>query len=257
MRVANMRKGVSQQLSEWSHARYLSLDGQIENLQQQGRLQEAFELAQNTLKLALQEGEDAYPGADYDIAMCFFNVGRIMTRGGAAQAAIEPTMEAQQRFGKLAEGGNEHAAQMLSASYIELADCFTDLGRYKEAEENYKKAILLYEKAGRIRSVAVGKGQLGTLFMLQEKYKEAIDLNKEAQRIFEELGDKATVAGTYHQIGRTYEEMGQYSPAEDAYRKSLAIRVQMGNRSGEASSLGQLGNLLDKQGKTEDSITFT
>ena len=100
MRVANMRKGVSQQLSEWSHARYLSLSGQIENLQQQGRLQDAFELAQNTLRLALQEGEDAYPGADYDIANCFFRVGRIMRLGGAAQAAIEPIMEAQTAFWK-------------------------------------------------------------------------------------------------------------------------------------------------------------
>ncbi|MEM6633262.1 MAG: tetratricopeptide repeat protein, partial [Bacteroidota bacterium] len=256
MRVANMRQAVSQHLPEWSHARFLSLGGQMESLQQQGRLQEAFELAQKTLKLALQGGEDAYPEADCDIAMCFYRVGRIMHSGGAAQAAIEPLDKAQQRFGKLAEEGNESAAYMLSISYTGLADCFTDLGRYKEAEENYKKAILLNEQAGRVRSVAVGKGQLGTLFLRQDNYGEAIDLYKEAQRIFEEIGDRQEVAVAYHQMGMTYEKMGQVNPAEDAYRKSLAIMVQIGNQSGEASTLNQLGILLDRQGKTEDSITF-
>ena len=100
-------------------------------------------------------------------------------------------------------------------------------------------------KAGRVRDVAVGKGQLGTLFMYQEKYKESIESHKEAQRIFEELGDDKSVAIAYHQIGMTYEEMGQYSPAEDAYRKSLAIRVQIGKSIGGGEFFKSTGNSFE------------
>ena len=256
LRVENIRKGVSQNISKWSSARYLSLAGQIESLEQQGRLQDAFELAQNTLKLALEEGEGAYQGADYDTAMCFFRVGSIMDFGGASQAAIEPLVEAQRRFGKLAEEGSSDAERALSLTFTRLGNCFTDLGQYDRAEGYYNRAILLHETEGRKRDVAVGKGQLGTLLMLQEKYEEALKSHQEAQRVFEDLGDIRSAATAYHQIGRVLEEMGRYRSAEESYRKSLAIKVQIRNRSGEASSLGQLGILSNKQGKWEESNAF-
>ena len=52
-----------------------------------------------------------------------------------------------------------------------------------------------------IRDVAVSKGKLGTVRMLQQRYAEALEIYDEARDIFESLGEPGSVATTWHQIG--------------------------------------------------------
>jgi tetratricopeptide (TPR) repeat protein len=104
--------------------------------------------------------------------------------------------------------------------------------------------------------VAVAKGQLGSVLMLQKRYAEALAAYEEARQTFETLGEPLTVATIWHQIGLVHRQARHHEQAERAYRQSLAIEVQQRNATGEASTLNELGNLYDSMGRPEEAVRF-
>ena len=119
---------------------------------------------------------------------------------------------------------------MASACLTERGDCLTALGRLDAAasacEEGNRSAEALNDR----RSVAAGKGQLGTVRMLQKRYAEAVEAFTSARETFAALGEPRSVATAWHQLGMVHEVGGQYEAAEHAYQSSLRINVQEGDR---------------------------
>jgi len=131
------------------------------------------------------------------------------------------------------------------------------LGRLDEAVAAYEAGIRRFQKLGDDQGVAIAKGQLGTVRMLQRRYHEALKTYEEARERFTRLGQLGSVAVTWHLTGVVYGEAAQPEAAEDAYRKSLAIEVRLGDVAGQASTLGQLGLLYDDElGRTEEAVAF-
>jgi tetratricopeptide (TPR) repeat protein len=239
---------------EWSRARFQAESAKIDRLLEGGQFPAAYEVAQQLLKRCMEAGEAAYPMAGYDIAMAQAKLGRVLRMGGAAEAALVPLSEAQRRFQALADAGDSDAPGMAAKVINETADCLTDLGRLDEAVAAYHESIRRKEQLNDRRAVAVGKGQLGTVRMLQQHYQEALEAYTEAPAIFESLGEPGSVAVIWHQIGMVHLDAGQFEQAEFAYRQSLAIKVREKNSAGEASTLGELGNLYDTMGRLEEAV---
>ena len=242
------------QQGEWSPARFNAESAKIDRLLETGQLPAAYQAAQGLLERALAAGEAAYPGAGYDIAVAHFRLGRVLKKGGAAEAALAPLGEAQRRFQALANAGDADAARMASAAITETADCLADLGRLDEAAAAYQEAIRRFEQLDDRRSVAVGKGNLGTVRLRQGRYQEALEAYTEARASFESLGEPGGIATVWHQIGMAHRRAGQFDAAESAYRQSLAIEVREKNLAGEASSLLELGNLYNAMGRLEEAV---
>ncbi len=261
-RVVAVRGHAAKQLEDsegiggWSHARFEAERARIERLLDSGDMQAAYTAAQQFVQNCLNAGEQAYVNADYDIAVAHFLLGRVLEMGGAAEAALSPLAEAQKRFQQLADAGNTSAAGMASTAITESGDCLRNLGRLEEAVTAYGEAIKLDEKRGADRDVAVGKGQLGTVRMLQKKYDAALQAHAEARDLFENLGEPGSVATAWHQIGMVHKRAGQYDRAESAYRQSLAIKVARKNREGEAGSLFELGSLYIDMRRLEEAVIF-
>jgi tetratricopeptide (TPR) repeat protein len=256
--VAAIREGEAKKLgdADWSHTRFESSRMQIERLLGRVNLTQALKEAQALRDRCLQAGEGAYSESAYDTAVAHFLIGRVLSMGGAAEAALQPINEAHRRFQRLADQGNTSAARMASASLTEKGDCLLDLGRLEEAAAAYEEGIESAEKLKDERGAAVGKGQLGTVRMQQGRFDEALEAYEEAMTIFEKLGEPASVAVIWHQMGMVHEETHRFEAAEQAYRKALAIEVQQNNPAGEGSSLTQLGNLYYKMNRLEDAAIF-
>jgi len=254
MQATRVREQAAQDLLEWSHARYLTESANIDRMLERGDLPSAYEAAQQLLQRCLTAGEDSYQDAEYDIAMAHFRLGRVLKKGGAAEAALSLLTEAQQRFQALADAGDIAAERMASGAITENADCLSDLGRWDEAAAAYEEAIRRFEKLDDRRWIAVNKGQLGTVCMLQGRYAEALESYAEARVIFESLGEPKSVAAIWHQIGMVHKNAKQFEQAERANRQSLAIKVQQRDLAGEASSLNELGNLYDAMGRLEEAV---
>lgn len=251
-RAVALRIRAAERVPEWGRARFESERLLTQRLLDQGQLQAAFEKAKALLEKAKTAGEEAYRGADYDLAGAHFLLGRVLKMAGHADPALALNAEAQQRFEALGEDGEHMAAVTL----IEQADCLRALGRLEEAAEKCKERIKRGEKSANIRGVVVGKVQLATVRMLQGKYPEAVAGFEEARDIFEQLGEPASVATAWHQLGMVHQEAGQYDAAESAYRHALTIDTRTSNRAGQASTLTMLGNLYDDMGRPEAAVNF-
>ncbi|HNN85716.1 MAG TPA: CHAT domain-containing protein, partial [Accumulibacter sp.] len=176
-RVAQARDAASRALGEaaWGHAQFAAERTRIEQSLAAGRVEAALAAAQRLHARALAAGEAAYADADYDLAMACAVVGRTLQRAGNAGAALSPLAEAQRRFTAVeAREPGCGAAHMATVCITEQADCLRDLGRLDEAAQAYEQAIALAEQAHAERQVAVGKGQLGTVRLLQRRFPEAL-----------------------------------------------------------------------------------
>ena len=230
----------------WNHARFAASQTRIEQLLGGGQVLEAFEATQQLLQRARTAGEQAYPGADYDLAAACILRARVLQMAGSSEQALPLLDEARHRFETVAKEGASKAAEgMTSICFAEEGDCLQSLGRYDEAAAAYIENIHRAEQLNDARQVAVGKGQLGTVRLQQRRHPEALAAFAEARERFKQLDEPGTVAASWHQTGRVYQQAGQPEAAEDAYRKSFAIKVRLGNVAGQASTLNELGNLYD------------
>jgi tetratricopeptide (TPR) repeat protein len=258
-RVARVREAAAAALGEgWSHARFEASRTRIEQLLEAGQLREALSGAQQLLQQAQAAGEAAYADADYDLAMAFWLRGRVLEGAGGAQQALPLLQEAGRRFEAIANANDNKAAEgMASACITKQGDCLRDLGRYDAAAAAYEEAIRKDKQLEALRDVAVGKGQLATVRLQQQRYAEALEAYQEARDTFSRLNEPGSVAIVWHQIGMVHAEAGQPEAAEEAYNQSLAIEVRLGNQAGQADTLGQLGNLYgDVLQRQEEAVAF-
>ncbi|UJS24420.1 tetratricopeptide repeat protein [Thiothrix winogradskyi] len=257
-RLSEWRKLIAELGDTWNHARFENERMNIELLLQQGDLQTAFQAAQSLLQQCQQAGEQAYADADadadadYDLAMAHILLGRVLKTSGAATQALPYLQEAQRHFEALGESG----VRMASVALTEQGNCLLALGQLDAAAAAYEEGIKRSEKLEDIRGVAVGKGRLATIRMLQKRYADALQGNQQALALFQQLDEPGAVATVWHQIGITHKNTGDFAQAEQAYRQSLSIESQQGNKAGEASSLGELGNLYNDWNRPEQAVSF-
>ena len=254
--AVKIRRKASATLGVWSRGQFENKRLDIERLLQQGDIQSAYQQAEALLKLALQAGASAYPGADYDIALAYLRLGRVLRMGGNAEAALKTLQQALLGFQALADNGDQDAALMVSATLTELGDCLRAMGRLEAAVALYQQGIQLSEKLDDQRGVAVKKIQLATVRLLQKDYAAALAAYAEAKDLFSLLNEPQSVATAWHQTGMVYKRMQDYEQAEQSYRESLKIKSKLGNKAGVAGSLGELGSLYNDWGKLEQAVVF-
>ncbi|MBV9786777.1 MAG: CHAT domain-containing protein, partial [Chloroflexi bacterium] len=148
-----VRQAAAQHLGEWNHAQFQTEDATFDRLLERGDLQGAYSIAQHLLQRCLSAGETAYNGAAYDLAVAYFNLGRVLNSIGAAEAAIQPFAEAQHRFQKMADMGNRSAELMAVNAIAESGQSWAELGRLDEAAAAFEEAIKRNEKQNAIRNV--------------------------------------------------------------------------------------------------------
>lgn len=258
-RVALVRDGAASALGDgWSHARFEASRTRIDQHLAGGQLREALAGAQQMLQQAQAAGEQAYAGADYDLAMAFWLLGRVLNGAGGAQQAVLLLQETGRRFDAIAmQRPGVGAERMASVCLTEQGNCLLRLGRYDDAAAAYQEAMRIDEQRGNQRDVAIGKGQLGTVRLMQGRFSDALEAYKEAREIFSRLNEPGSVATCWHQIGRVHREAGQPEAAEEAYIQSLAIKVRLGNQAGQATTIDALGTLyIDALQRPEEAVAF-
>ncbi|MBF0162851.1 MAG: tetratricopeptide repeat protein [Magnetococcales bacterium] len=252
--VESVRARLVGQLGEgWSHLRFITEQGHIENRGQEGDMGGALTSAQSLLQRCLAAGEAAYPEAAYDLALAYTMAGLYTCEVGAAAQAIPLLQEARVRFQAL--GAENPEARLMAANALSvLGNSWLAQGKLEEAARCYEQAADESKQEGNLRDVAASKGQLGTVRMHQRRYPEALAAHQEARALFTRLQEPASLATSWHQMGMVYEKMHAWEEAEAACRESLQIETTLNDTAGMASTLCQLGNLFDAQGRWEEAV---
>ncbi|GAX60587.1 hypothetical protein SCALIN_C13_0099 [Candidatus Scalindua japonica] len=256
-KVKTIQEEEKRKSSEWNPSRFETLRVQVEKYLEAGNLPQALSVSQVMLDKCLKAGDQSYDGADHDTAEAYALLGRVLRIGGASENALQAINEAIKRFEQIAERKNSDAAGILvSASLAKKGECLLDLSRLDESAAAFEECIRIAGKFNSKKHAAIGKGQLGTVRLSQERYEDAIKSHDEAREIFEDLGDMNMVAVTYQQMGAVHEEIGQFEEAEQAFQKSLAISEQQNNLLDQAKNLGRLGSHYSKMGRSDEAVTF-
>jgi len=247
-RVARVREAAAAALGEgWSGARFGASRNRIEQQLAAGQLEEALTGAKGLLQQAQAAGEKAYAGADYDLALALTVLGQVFETAGGAQQALPLLQEAGRRFEAISiQLPNTFADSMVVKCLAKQGDCLHDLGRYDAAATAYEESIRRGEQVGDLRNVAVGKGQLGSVRLAQQRYSEALEAYQEALDTFSRLKEPDSVAIVLSQIGTLFLQAGKPDEAEQAYNQSLQISVRNNNYLMQAKVLNNLGILYER-----------
>jgi tetratricopeptide (TPR) repeat protein len=247
-RVARVRDAAAAALGEgWSHARFDASRSRIEQQLAARQLREALAGAQQLLQQAQAAGEEAYAGADYDLAGAYFLLGRVLGTAGGAQQALPLLQEAGRRFEAIANASNSKAAAgMASASLTVQGDCLRDLGRYDAAAASYEESKRQAKLQNNQRQAAVCQAQLGAIRLEQRRYSDALEAYKEALEIFSRLNELPSVAIIWNQTGMVQLKAGQPNAAEEEFNRSLQLSLRIKDQAMQSNALNNLGVLYDR-----------
>jgi len=241
----------------WDHEQFQTHRAQIEQQVENGQLREAFDGAQQLLQRALNAGETAYPGADFDLPRAGLLLGLLFEKAGGVEQALTLLGEAQKRFDTVAQQQAHSEAERMACTCLgELGGCLIAQGRFDEAATALEECLRRASKIGYAKQVAVVKDRLGAVRLKQCRYQDALQSYEEARVRFSALGESASEASAWHQSGIVFEKAGEPLAAEDAFRKSLAVNGQIGNLGAQALTLNQLGSLYDAMGRPDEAVAW-
>ncbi len=258
-RVGQVRDVAAASLDNgWNHARFDTERSRIEHQYQGVHLREALDSAQRLLQRCRIAGEQAYEGADYDLALACWLLSSVLCDAHKLDQALSLAGEARQRFEAIVQARDDKAAERMASVCFEVkGGCLLLMGRLDEAAVSFEERIRRAKLLGDYRGIAVGKGNLGTVYLKQHRYAEALTAYQGARGWYIQIGELVKVAQYWYLTGVVHQNAGQPQAAEDAYRQTLAIEVQLSNVAGQARTLNQLGNLYKNVlDHLEEAATF-
>ena len=140
-------------------------------------------------------------------------------------------------------------------TYSTQGNVYIYLGKYTEAKEHHKKALVITKEihGEHHADVAASYNNLGAVYSGLGQYSEAKEYYEKALIIRKEIyGEKhGDVATSYNNLGVVYSDLGQYREAKEYHEKALIIRKEIyGEKHGDvATSYNNLGVVYSNLGQ--------
>ncbi|MDJ1479084.1 tetratricopeptide repeat protein [Cytophagaceae bacterium YF14B1] len=110
-----------------------------------------------------------------------------------------------------------------------------------------KQALLLSEKKGFVKGIAVANENLGLFFYNQGGFQQAVSYLLNAIASYKKVGDKTGVAESYNHLGMAYYYGLKIDVALQCHQEALKIYEQLSDKKGKAETFGYIGHLYEKQ----------
>ena len=186
-------------------------------LREVGKCEAAVEYAKHQLRLAQERAATAY----LEIA----SIRRDQNRGLEALDAFNAMLRVNP--------GDLDALRMLGIQY-------RDLGRYREAEQNFTTLLFYVDKD--LAAAADVKRELGAVLVGSKEYPRADSVLDEAMKIESDLSSQRGVALCHESIGTLRTARGWWKQAKRSYDDSKAIFQTLG----DAESVERVGLLMER-----------
>lgn len=216
-----------------------------------------YDLAEETIRKALQNFEHAGKGNSLEAAQAINQLGLILNvTGKHAQAEEQMRMALTFREKLLPE-----QSELIAATYNDLGLVYAQVDNDK-ALDYYEKALSLYEKLHGTEhpKIAIANSNIGMVYRSLQLYGDAINNFETALKIWEKVYSKAhqTKAFNLYNLGHTYKSMGDEKAAKGYFEKALAMyRDSYGSKHPEiANVLNDLGRLEAGKGNHNLAISY-
>ncbi|MFF3877428.1 ATP-binding protein [Streptomyces sp. NPDC001978] len=135
-----------------------------------------------------------------------------------------------------------------------LGELYRDLGRWREAEDAYKRVIELCRPLGDEREVALAELSTGVVMRDQGQWLEAVACYERAMPTFRRVGDRHAEAATLRELGVAYRDQGLWEEAVACYEKAMPTFVELKDHRWVAATLRELGVVRGEQGRFEEAL---
>lgn len=137
-----------------------------------------------------------------------------------------------------------------------LADCCRMVGRYENAERNYKEAYAVAAKMriqDRASDALVG---VGLTFRAMGRHREALHIFTKSEVAYKKSGDRAGLAFNLWAKAGAYRIKGDLRKAIEIFKGSLKIFASLKDKSGVGYSMCGLGGASRILGRIDDSYKY-
>ncbi|HKR58326.1 MAG TPA: tetratricopeptide repeat protein, partial [Pyrinomonadaceae bacterium] len=197
-----------------------------------GKYRDARALFQQALDTAKATGNESQQVLSLiELANLAFNEGLTREAQGFASQAVE--------FAK-----QRHLENLTAGGLIELGLSFSSSGDYPQAEKYFKEAIELSQAQNGRRREAIGKMNLGGIYIHQLRTDEGVALTQEALNYFREGNYPRFVLICLSYVGRSQRQKGEYTAALQTFAEKLERAQQGGDQSEIAFTFGEIGSVL-------------
>ena len=197
-----------------------------------GKYSEAKALFEQALETARATGNESQQVLSLiELANLAFNEGFSKDAQNFATEAVD--------FAK-----QRHLENLTAGGLIELGLSFSSSGDYPQAERYFKEAIELSSAQNGRRREAIGKMNLGGIYIHQLRTDEGVALIHEALTYFRQGNYPRYVLICLSYVGRSQRQKGEYAAALDTFGEKLERAQQGGDQSEIAFTYGEMGSVL-------------
>lgn len=126
-------------------------------------------------------------------------------------------------------------------------------GDYQLAQVYLDESVLISERQGNQRGIAIGMNELGLITANQGDYPVARQLLEKSLEIKRQLGDEWLIANSYVNLGLVSSYQNDYASAYILHQKSLDIFRALEETSGIAIAYSNLGHVAFHLGRLDEA----
>lgn len=206
------------------------------------KFDDAREQFQKGLETAKANGNEA------QLVLCLIELAHLAFTEGKTKVAQDYAMQAVE-FAR-----QRHLENLTAGGLIELGLSFSSRGDYPQAEEYFKEAIELSRAQGGRRREAIGKMNLGGIYIHQLRTDEGMALNQQALSFFRQGNYPRQILISLDYIGRSQRQKGDYDAALNTFAEKLERAKQGGDQSQIAFALGEIGSVLAEREQYAEAL---
>ncbi|MGC9364958.1 MAG: tetratricopeptide repeat protein [Fidelibacterota bacterium] len=133
---------------------------------------------------------------------------------------------------------------------------FWRLGKFYEAVDYYKKALVIFEDLKDDRRIARVCNNIGAVYWGISNYNEALDMYQRAFNLRKNDDNIRGISLTINNIGLIYQEWGLYDKALEYHRQALEYAIQSQSDFEQAYSYINLGACYEAAGDFESASKY-
>jgi tetratricopeptide (TPR) repeat protein len=215
------------------------------SLSEQGQADRAIQLVQDLLHRLQAQGVPHPQDITFQTALSQGFLGRIYSKAGRPDLALEPLQQAVAGFERLGANGKRN----LAAALGDQANAFRLLGRFEEALASAESALAISREQGNQHAIARGLNLTAAILEDQQRYSEAEARYNEALQMAHSAGDVLLQGTILQNQGVLQGGQGHHDRAIVLYHQALALFQRAGR--GEVQICSLLGTAEAKRGQLD------
>lgn len=194
-------------------------------------------------------GESGSPPRDdarliVDAVVHFAQIMQLAGSIGSAISIVQATMVAL-------AGHNNSTSEAIM--FEVLGDLYKRTARRKEAEQQYLRALPIFQQSEDRQNEANTLQSLGDLYMHTSRLTEAEQQYLHALPLYRQLHERQGEANTFQSLADLYVRSGRLKEAEQQYLNALPLFRQTKDRLGEANTLRALGDFCIRTARLQEA----